>query len=412
MLTIDVLNLDCFIAVFKYLDLQSLVNVVTVNKDRYFSAAQFVFKTKFASDPTILGTSDESMVDDYLLRFKYFGDCITELNIKTSLPKLSLILTQINEHCKQSLKKLMFHYDDLGLLTSDDLTVASWFLERLDRFLHLRSLHCKYGDLNTECGDFHSLNVRMPRIPSLSTLIVDGFGGLLSPNLIHFLKLNPQIEEFSLFARNTDLDRHFPIFIADKLLRLRSLDIRFGDYLANGAPQPLHFENLERLRVVFSHDSPRNQFLFLGGMMNKVQDLHYTSVTASDTFITIIVSQFQQLKQLNISSYKLTDDQLIILAEHLENLECFKVTESLIDLDSSVSFTANGIKNFLLLRTELQRFIISLWTYSYGLNIELFSKIKDILQNTQWAIAVVEKNSTETQFVITSKSLRNVAGSN
>lgn len=400
MLTIDVLNEDCLIAVFKYLDVESLTNVVTVNKDRHLAAAQTVFKTKFASEPTLLDSSDESMADNYLLRFNYFGDCITELSIKIPLPKLRSILTEIQEHCEQSLQELIFHYDcdDSNSLKSDDLAATSWFFEHLDHFSHLSSLHCKYGDLHSDCGSFDRLNVDIPKVPSLNKLTIDGFGGRLEQNLADFLILNPQIEEFSLFTGHENLRASFLKFIAEKLLRLKFMDIRFAVFFPlDGGSEPLNFENLEKLRVVSFFSLSGNDLPFFGDTMNKLQDLEYTGVTTSDRLITV-VSQFKQLKQLNIGSYGLTDDQLMILANNLEKLEFFRITDLPSDYETPASFTADGIKDFLDIRTELKHFFISFKEINYDVNMELISEIKEVLRNTQWV--VLEQNFTDTRYLV------------
>lgn len=112
MLTINVLNEDCLIAVFKFLDVESLTNVVTVDKVRHLAAARTVFKRKFVSDPTILDNSDQSTAENYLLCVTYFGDSLSKLSIKVPLAKERSILTAIHERCQQSLNELMFHFYD------------------------------------------------------------------------------------------------------------------------------------------------------------------------------------------------------------------------------------------------------------------------------------------------------------
>lgn len=398
MLTINVLNEDCLIAVFKFLDVESLTNVVTVDKVRHLAAARTVFMRKFASDPTILDSNDQSMAENYLLRLNYFGDYITDLTIKESLPKKRSIMTAIHDRCQQSLNKLMFHYDSESSSEDDDLTATHWFFERLDHFPNLRSLHCKYGDLQSSAGSFDRLNVRIPKVPSLNKLIIDGFGGRLEKNLVDFLELNPQIEEFSLWTGYENLYASYLKYIAEKMLRLKVLDIRFAVFFPlDGGSEPLNFENLEKLQVVSFFNLANNCLPFLGDTINQLEDLEYTAVTTTNKLIDI-VAQFKQLKQLKIGSYGLVDDQLMTLANNLEKLEFFRIADLPSNYETPATFTANGIKNFLDIRTDLNILSISFEENNYDVNMELISDIKEIFGTTRWV--VLEQNFTETRYIV------------
>lgn len=396
MLTINVLNEDCLIAVFTFLDVESLTNVVTVDKVRHLAAAQTVYKRKFASGPTILDSNDQSMAENYLLRLNYFGDYITDLTIK--VPKKRSIMTAIHDRCQQSLNKLMFHYDSESSSGDDDQTATHWFFERLDHFPNLRSLHCKYGELQSNTGSFDRLNVRIPKVPSLNQLIIDGFGGRLEKNLVDFLELNPQIEEFFLWTGYENLYASYLKYIAEKMLRLKVLDIRFAVFFhLDGGSEPLNFENLEKLRVVSFFNLENNYLPFLGDTINKLEDLDYTAVTTTNQLINI-VSQFKQLKQLKIGSYGLVDDQLMTLANNLEKLKFFQISVLPSNYETPASFTANGIKKFLDIRTELNILTISFKENDYDVNMELISDIKQIFCTTRWV--VLEQNFTETRYIV------------
>lgn len=251
----------------------------------------------------------------------------------------------------------------------------------------MRSLHCKYGDSNSDCGSFDRLNVRVPKIPSLDKLIIDGFGGRLERNLVNFLGLNPQIEDFSLWTGFEILRASFLKYIAETLVRLKRMDIRFAVFFPlDGGSEPLNFENLEKLA--------NNELPFFGDTMTKLQELNYTGATTTDRLIAI-VSQFKQLKQLHIGSYGLTDNQLMTLARNLEKLEVFKINDLPSDYETPASFTADGIKNFLDRRTEVQHLLI---ISSNDVNVELISQIKEVLCNTPWI--VLEQNFTETRCIV------------
>lgn len=392
MLTINVLNEDCLIAVFKYLDVESLTNIVTVDKIHHLAAARTVFKRKFTS--TCLDTNDESVAENLLRRLNYFGDYITELRVNVPLAKKRIILTSAIDCCRQSVNTLMFHYKYSHSSEDDDPTATNWFFEHLDRFTQLRSLHCKYGNLQSRPGSLDRLKIRIPNVRSLNKVIIDNFGGRLEQNSVDFFELNPQIEEFSLRTGYENLYASYLKYISEKMVCLKVLDIRFGVFfqLADRS-EPIKFENLEKLRVVsfFNIANANNDLPFFGDTMNKLEDLNYTAVTTTNRLISI-VSQFKRLKHLKVGSYGLVDDQLVTIANNLEKLEFFEIVDLPSNQETPASFTANGIKNFLDIRTELDYLIISFEEINYEVNVELIFGIKQILCTTPWT--VLEQNST------------------
>lgn len=399
MLTLDVLDYDCLISVFMFLDVENLTNVVAVNEERYLAAAKVVFKRKFQHENTILDSNSTRVTTNYIIRLNYFGDLITKLSITVPLPQTHQILQAIHVNCRQSLSEFLFLHDD-NSSTDDDSNAIRLFIQHLDDFPHLVSLHCKYGkygELNTNSGSFDRLDIRIPTVPSLKTLTIDGFVGCLEKNSKNLICSNPQIEEFSLWTGFENLYASYLKYIADKFLHLKTLNLRFAVYFPNEPITPLNFKCLETLKVVSFFSLAGNLLPFSGDTMDKLEDVEYICTKTSDQLIKI-VSQFKQLKQLKIGSHGLVDEHLLCLARNLKKLEIFQISNLPSDDVTVLSFSANGIKAFLDTRKEFQLLSITIKETDYVENEELTTDIKEILYNTKWT--VLEPNRMENRYVI------------
>ncbi len=398
MLTIDVLHHDCFIPVFMYLDFDSLINVVTVNKDQHLAAARTVYQRKFRSECVILDSSCASTVANYLLALNYFGDLMTKLTIKVPLPQMRSILKEIHDRCHESLNELKFWHADTT--DNNDPAATQWFFRNLDDFKHLRSLHCKYGDLHSDSGRLDRLAIRIPRIPSLTKLKIDGFGGRLQTNSIKSIRSNQQIEEFSLYTGYENLHASYVKFIGENLVRLKALDLRFAVMFPMDAglvPMGLNLENLEKLRVLCYFNSAITFLPFYGDTMNKLEDVDYTATTTNFQLINL-VSQFKQLKRLKIGSYGVEDEHLTILADNLTNLDVLNISDLPCKQPTPLTFTANGVREFLDVRNDIKYLYIAIKEINYEVNMELISDIKQILLWTQWTVS--EKNLTGDRCIV------------
>lgn len=400
MLSIDVLNYDCLIHVFMFLDVENLTNMVTVNENLYLAAAKIVFKRKFQNEFTILDSSCERTTSNYISRLKYFGDLITKLHISLPLPQLQRILEAVNVNCKESLIEFGFHYFNENF-SNDDLNTMGHFIRHLDSFVHLRALECKYGDLHTNYGKFDSLQICIPEIPSLKEMTIDGFGGLLDQNTKKSIESNPQIQELTLSTRFETLHSSYLSYIASKLTQLKSLDLRFAVFFPlDGSSTPLNFNFLEKLKVVCYFNLPENILPFSGDLMYKLEQLDYICATTNDQVIHI-VSHLKQLKKLKIGACGLDDNHLIILAKNLEKIELLHIADLPSNQATQFLFTSEGIRRFLNERKELAYLFISMNQGNTNVNHELVVNIKQALRDTDWTVLL--QNFTEIRYIVICK---------
>lgn len=391
-LTLDVLNYDCLISVFMFLDVETLANVVAAHKELYLDAAKTVFKRKFQNEITILDSSSTLLTTNYILRLQYFGEEIKKLIIKVPLPQMHQIFDAIHANCQQSLIEFGLHlaqsYENNSSM-GYDLNAIRNFTHQLDIFIHLHSLQCKYGDLHSKTGRFDHLDISIPSIPSLKKLTIDGFGGRLENNTKMFIQSNPQIEEFTLIAGYDNLHANYITYIAEKLIRLKTLVLCFAVLLPTDSfLHRVNFESLEKVKVTYFFNLATNFLPFLGYTMNKLDSLDYLCTTTNNELI-LIVSQFEHLKKLKIGSDGLVDEYLVTLAENLKEIKIFEIADVLHTLYNQpimASYTAEGIKAFLEICKDLQYLYISLQKMNYKMNKELISNVKQLLRCTKWTV--------------------------
>lgn len=400
MLTLDILDHDCLISVFMFLDVENLTNVAAVHEEQYLAAAQLVYKRKFRNDRMNLDGS----ITASLNRLKFFGDSTTKVSIKVPLPQTHQILRAIREYCQESLTEFTFHHDDVSS-TAEDLMTIRWFFRHLDDFHQLLSLQLKYGHLHSESSRFDYLGIRMPTVTSLTKLSIVGFGGCLENNSSEFIRLNPQIEEFCLWTGYENLHSSYLKYISETLLQLRTLELRFAVYYPLDAGLiSLNFDCLEKLKIVCFFNFSTSFLPFSGDTMNNLLDLDYICTRTNFQLINI-AAQFTQLKRLRIGSYGLEDEHLMILAQHLQQIEYFVIADLPSKHEVKFAFTAQGIKDFLNTRRELRYLFISIIEINYNANKELISDIKQILYKTKWSVLEQSLQENQQQLVIFNVSM-------
>lgn len=351
------LNDDCFIEIFRYMNMHDLVNLVKASsqfqpnactafglKYRHKALSIFILPDrKFVMRLDHVGLHGEYTLAEMKRFFRDFGAAISNLEIEHGQLQSNVIKVLLKSICKHSAKTLTCLRFDKVTFTPKILSCLRPLRQTLNKLVlygcdlyELPNLFRNFPNLNVLELFRSSINPEVIQFafPNLREFSVCSSRQLKNDNLIEFIRQNPQLTAIDVrYCRFITED----IFeaIGHHLTTLSELHIEFNknSYTSQYQQFPLNVHNLQRLSLVgFLHlDTYLNEMAPNNSQLQSI-DLHDLNDENQIKNVIDCIGQYKNITRLQFHGSRITSKHVQQIARKVPKLMEIMLTSNSVEM--------------------------------------------------------------------------------